>query len=629
MAYTTDSTIVDFDSRSISGWRTGKLGNRLPPEADTCDKKYTLQNPFDFSIDWRLRYVKVRVKRYSKRRKRYYHYNTWKPVSYPYYTFKEQTRTVREWRLIYQSGIKTIAESNVDPRHIEELNRRIGWLGKFLKDHGKCKALKFRQPQEQHNCTAWKTTLDGQDNSIIMAPFNSATHGKFTSDYVSWSTYWQKWITTEDTLSFSFGDGLYFNYHRRFWLPFSATTIGPSGAGISTSVCTPVRYQWTSSLLTIPMDIAFDTVNTVPTLTAMLWPDSADFEDSNAQPLVDIAEAISDGAFPLGPPPNPKEAHDRIMDNLMSPDDFAALKAGKNAIDFAANAWLWDTLVLQPVISSAIALSTSVKANDMAIDSYAKAAKSGDYIKGKSLRFLRNPHGCINGGPLDRYYEEYEAVSSTGERLGFVGTSADIEVKKAEGNAMMVYRLSDIDAAVLNSSAMRLSQFFNRLSTDLDSVLYNVLPLTFVLDWFTSEFSGVLNLKNKVYMPIADHKLVVSYKLDANVSVAKHCNYKCGVYSKHTTDSWRLWYTGKLENRTGTFETSGYTYTCTSVLEKKHSAKANEQVTYYKRQVYDAPTRRTDFSGGLGIDCFDDIKIDPLDMGKTITLGALIWGFVT
>ena len=627
MAYGTDSTIVDFNSKSITGWRTGKRGNRLPPEADTCDQSFTLENPFDFSIDWRQRSIGVRERVFNKSKNRFYLRWRKKYISYPYFTFKKQSRTVREWRLIYLAGIKTIAESGVDSKHVSEINRRIDWLKKFLKKRGKCKVLAFKMPNEQHSCLAWHTELTGDTD--VMVPFNSANYGALTNTATVWSSYWQKWVESEQSLSYSFGDGLYYNMSRRLFLPFTAATTGPSGASITTAAFSPVKQQWTSSLYSIPRSIAFDTINTIPTLTAMLWPDSADFEDSGAQPLVDIAEAISDGAFPLGPPPDPLDAHDRIMDNLMSDKEFSSLMAGKHAIDFAANAWLWDTLVLQPVISSAIALSTSVKANDLAIDKYSDAAKSGNWIKGKSLRFLKNPQNCINGGSLDPYEETYQAFTNDGEVLGTVFSRADIEVKQAEGNAMMVYKLSELDAAVLNSSGMRLAQFFNRLSTDLDQVLYNILPLSFVIDWFTSEFSGILNLKNKVYMPVADHKLIVSYKLKANVSMAKDCHYKCGVFDKYATSSKTYYAYGYLYNKLGTFVSGGYTYPMVGTLEKKHKSAATEELVSYDRRIYDRPSRRTDFSGPLGVDCLDTTKPDPLDTGKTVTLGALIWGFIT
>jgi hypothetical protein len=58
--------------------------------------------------------------------------------------------------------------------------------------------------------------------------------------------------------------------------------------------------------------------------------------------------------------------------------------------------------------------------------------------------------------------------------------------------------------------------------------------------------------------------------------------------------------------------------------------QGTEKHTYYQREVFENPDRRTDFeSNEYGITCFDFSKPKAFeDIGKNITLGAIIWGLI-
>lgn len=622
MPYVTDLTVKDFSSKSIYGFRSGTKGRRKPNVANTCDRRFSLFNPFEFSITYNYKIVKVKERVYDKKRNRYFLRSVKKSVPYPFYVFEKQTRTIREWRLIYTAGIKTIAESNIREGLLTEVMLRIGWLAAVLKKESNCKPLAFKAADIQNECVAYTTEIHGDADNILLN-FDQTNYGKMTSTR-TYLGYAGRYYTHEIEAGYNPGTTMWMNYGRRLFLPFSATLTGPSGLDSPVAEWTRVSSEWKRLLYDQPMQTAFDTLETIPTLTAMLWPDSGDFSDSNAKPLVDIAEAISDGAFPLGPPPDAKDAHDRLMDNILSDKRVDALKS---TIDFASNAWLWNSLVLQPVLSSAVALSTSVKANDLAIDKYTDLAKSNQWIKGKSLRFLHNVQAC-DGGFLEPYTETRTKYGTVlGNVTGTVTSNASIDVKKAEANAMMVYKLSQFDAAQMNTSGMRLSQFFNRISSDVDTIIHNVLPLSFVVDWFTSEYTGMLNLKDKVYMPVDQHKLIVSYNLEAYVSMSR-----VGTASWWTFESTRctdgfLYESGSFTDRNVDWVSNGRCNQIQGVQTKSNSSDATEYIKYYKRKVYSNPTRRTDFSSSDNIPCMDVVNDDPLNMGKTVTLGALLWGF--
>lgn len=610
MAYVTDSTIVDNESETIYGWRSGKRGGRPLPEfnPDTCDLTYTLQDPFDFTIDWRHRYVKVRYSKraYSKRRKKYYAYYIWKRVAvpYPFYIFPKKARTVREWRFIYQSGIKVTNAAEAANMNIPEVKQRLLWLEKFLKNKGKCKALRIKSPAAQHTCLAKKSSID--NNSFV---------GSFSGT-----------VSTEtNSLAFAHSNYCQRNMDRRFWNPIGVSTIGPYNVPNPTAEAERIKNQWKFALYTMPLQTAFDP-DTISTLTAMLWPDSGDFEDSDAKPLVDISEAISDGAFPLGPPPDAKDSHDRMMNNIISEKN---LSATKNIVDFAANAWLWDKLVLEPLVSSAVALSASVEANDAAIDKFTTQAKAGKWIKGKAFRFLRDVGNCW--GYEKSYKEERSVLNSYGDTYAWMKAESNIDVKKAEANAFFVYRLSEWDAINMDSSGVRISQFMHRLSSGMDEIWHNIVPMSFVVDWFTSEYTGVLNLKNKVYMPVADWKLTVSYKLRTTVHNTEVGYHLTTIADRYTGDGQTLLVPNMVvAYRPGDWYSGGYFYKVKNQVKSKLNIDCTELLTYYDRRVYDSPSRRTDFSSGTtGIACMATNNLDPLNMGKATTLGALIWGFIT
>jgi hypothetical protein len=405
-------------------------------------------------------------------------------------------------------------------------------------------------------------------------------------------------------------------------------------------------YQ--SSSITEPESCLFSQ-STIATLTAMLWPASGDFEKVGVTPLVDIAEMASDMVFPLGPPPSAVDAHRRMTKYAIDDNVLFSLR---ESIDFAANSWLWTTLVLEPVISSAVGLMTAVEANDKAIDAYTKQAKSGKWQQGKSLRIfgqntakVADQYGLTNPDPIHPSLPFYSIDGVDGV------FSHEIDVKKMEGNASFNYKLSDVDAALMNTSGMRIGQFFNRLSVSLDTVFHNIIPLSFVYDWFSSDYTGILNLKDKVYVSVADWNLVVSYKLDMDIEAKSSLSYTETTFQRKwceqlITIDWTTFQTVYIER---CHPVSPITYLGIYASKPNENLGGGRYMVYfdpsyntystddssvethkfYRRNVYNRPTRRTDFSNGeIGIDCLDTTKYDPLEeVGKQVTLGALLWGF--
>lgn len=622
-SYVNDATAEEGLLETVMSWRTPGNGYAQVSNPDTCDKLLTLYDPFDFTIDWRLK--GVRVKRTSPRdpcRSK----NKWKcwfdyvHVSYPYYQFKKKTLSVRHWRLILRAGKKVSSAASGENVSHEEVALRLKWLEKALSPHKICGPLSYRPPERQNDCTHYTSI---REVGAHPGP------GIIKTDYVS-----PDWPYGGGG---SFIDLASQNYAHRAWEPPGNATffVGESNSYQYTDPTSNYVNLLTQGLITDPMSRLFDP-DSISTLTAMLWPDSGDFKEIGAQPLIDIAEAVSDGSI-IGAPPNPAEAHDKMLRNAISDEN---LKAARNVVDFSANLWLWTTLVITPVISSAMALSASVRANDDAIEAFQKKADEGKWIKGKSLRVYNGLKDCVD---IDPEHSESWSTDSvwSGETTRSSSVNYSLDVHKLEGNAMFVFLLDRDAGFQMNTSGVRLGHFFKRLSTDLSSITWNLLPLSFVFDWFSSEFTGTLNLLDKIYMPVSDWKLTVSHNVTAYLSITGY-----SMLRETSAVKWR-WQDGfwgapgkwviddnhvLLDHCPETF------YTGTSTLykyepEQQHFGEKKTDITelfkYYHRQVYNKPVRRTDFTWGdstFGLPCFNNIHSDPLDMGKSVTLGALLWG---
>lgn len=603
--FETNSTFEPGSVELIYGYRSGS-GNSGGRVKNTCDIRFTAYDPFDFAIEWRTKWVKTRRSRVSKSGRKYF-YNARVFVPYPYYNFVEKTRSVKEWRLLMSAGQSVLDElpERYPRAHILKV---LGWLKSRLKRYGKCRVIKPQSAHIQHGVTHWKSVID----KIIPTGYYTHEGGAWSVPYVSNGHYGYRAFEIES------------NY------------VGETGDGPNIAATETLNIN----LVNKPQSVLFSN-DTVSTVAAMLWPASGDMEDIGSTPLIDLGEAVSDGVFPLGPPPNAVDAHERMVKNAMNDDIWKSLT---NVVDFAADSYLWATLVFEPVIQSAIGLSVSVKANDKAIDAYTSLAKSNKWQQGKSLRlFGRDPAqagDCLGVPPV--MIHNVENTSYTGSIIH------SIDRKKIEGNASMVYKLSEFDAAQMNTSGMRLSQFFNRLSVSLDTVVHNVLPLSFVFDWFSSEYAGILNLKDKIYLPVSDWKLTMSYNFAVDIesnSVTNALYYTRELWdytpaSNHwmygyVPESWVFvrYDTGlnHFEDTSDIYIPNGTKYWVYKNIENQtlevQRDKTVETHRFYRRLVFDKPLRRTDFSNGeVGIECFDTTKGPLEDTGKMVTLGALLWG---
>lgn len=584
----------------IQGYRSGS-GSSGERAKNTCDIRVTAFDPFDFKVDWRTKYVKYR-KLYTSKSGRKYYRTVRDFIPYPYYTFVKKTRSVKEWRLEIIAGQSVLGQI---PGHLKSphINRVLGWLVDRMKKYGPCRPMKPKSANIQHDAYHFSSSIVP---GIVPEGYSDLLPTGFRVPLATNGQYGYR--------AFELEQGY----------------VGDTGIGPNWSWNTSLK----NDLIDGPQGIAFSD-STVSTVTAMLWPSSGDFEDIGVTPLVDLAEAASDGVFPLGPPPDPVEAHKRMVKNCMDDKMFAYLT---DTVDFAANAYLWTTLVLEPVIQSAIGLAASVEANDQAIDAFTSKAQSNKWHQGKSLRiFGKRPKDaavCL-GAP--------EKLVHNVVNTGHLGTlTHTFDYKKCEVNASIVYKLNEFDAVLMNTSGQRLGQFFNRMSVSLDTVLHNVLPLSFVYDWFSSEYTGVLNLKDKVYMPVADWKVTMSYNLEMGIesegiTTALYYAIDYYVVSKATG---QMWFQGtlygpnhldNLEDHTEMYSTFYYLFTNKQNLSPEVARTVTvETHNVYRRVVFYQPVRRVDFSSGeVEIQCFDFIKPDPIDdTGKLVTIGALIWGLL-
>jgi hypothetical protein len=637
---TTDTTMLPNHAESITGYRSGgEVGARAKY---TCDLPLTAYDPFDFEVDWRIKYIKVYTK--IPLGTGFYHKYVRKPVPYPYYKFVKKTRTVKAWRLEISAGTSVLGSLPQDFKGATgEIELRLKWIKDILKKYGPCRLIPPRSASVQHPVYHWKSEISSQPVIGVLAPpFKEGDYAYVTNNF-----YKHRFIEMDHE---NYDDSLPHNDATSHYL------VGAWNS-IMSGYC-----------VTTPVNTVFDP-KTVETVTAMLWPSSDDFENIKANPLIDLAEMAADMQFPLGPPPNAAEAHKRMVDKCLSDNIFGSIT---EVVDFAANAHLWTTLVLAPVVQGAVGLATSVEANDKAIEAYNKMAQTEKWQQGKSVRlFGRNPKTAATcfGAPANLNYSQPFGNSGLAHTLNL-----NLEYKKFTAQASMYYLLNKQDAVMMNTSGQRLGQFFNRLSSSLDTVLHNIIPLSFVYDWFTSEYSGVLDLKDKVYMPVSAWKVTMSYNLDVEVGIdattvnggftiietLKYWEYTLvDTYPNHPVLKGKYFtkvFTGNTVDSVTTKYYSGWTppfgTTIVTIVAGSQTVpndkakwlvrefgefkdvelkfEGQEKHTYYQREVFENPARRTNFeSNDYGIACFDFSKPEAFeDTGKNITLAAIIWGLI-
>jgi hypothetical protein len=614
MGYQYDKTIVDGYSKSIYGFRSeGGVSMAPKPGSSVCDTKITLYNPFDFTVQYHSKTVKVRQSYVTIRRRQKVIRWHWVKVTVPYprYIFKKQTHTVRAWREIHVAGQHAINQAP-DKTMLGELSKRLAWLRSALARYPDCRAkVPPRSAESQHNCKAIESTMSEFPTSPVVSWVEPITGRELT--------HWTQYMLLGNT------------YYRFLQVPGCDYTgkVGTTGSfGVKMA---PFKEQLKEGLFNAPSRFLNDS-KTIETVAALLWPSSDDMEKIAVTPLVDIAEMISDGTYPLGPPPDPRDAHAKMVKSAISDTALKKLMVGKHAIDFAANLWLWETLVLAPVVSSAIGLAASVSANDKAIERYNEIAKKGEWVKGKKFRLYNHPNICSDGNIQLSERETYPAVPSIDVENTL---SVDVEINTFEGNAQFVYKLDESDAVLMNTSGAQIASYLQRLSVDLYEVAYNLIPLSFVFDWFSTAYSGKLNLRSKTYLPIGSSKLILSQKCKADiildesttVNIIKHDLYAYGSFFR-TVYSWN---NPRKNFRESPY--SSYYYVYKGMETKKVQQLVSEHIDYYERVVIDNPTRRTNFDfsdgTGLGLSCLDTNNHQPLQLGQEITGAALIWGLLT
>lgn len=278
MPYVTNDDIREGYSESIVGYRsTGANGGQKT--LNTCDKRVTAYDPFDYSVTYRWKTVKVKVY-YIYNRRRYFRYDR-KKVLYPFYTFKKKTRTVKQWRLELSSGKKVLDVTIPLPA----IQRTLSYIEAKLSKEGPCRPRLPKSAHIQNSCFHWKSTISGYPGDVNLAvPYWTGTQplvSNKTYGYRAFELNHEVHTGTQGT-----GDNLAFsNLMQKTMYDDPVTNLGSAGV--------------------------------VELLTAMLWPSSDDYVNRNASPLVDLAEAASDGVFPLGPPPSASEAHKRMSESAL------------------------------------------------------------------------------------------------------------------------------------------------------------------------------------------------------------------------------------------------------------------------------------------------------------------------
>lgn len=589
MPYVFNATGGPTSYGGIYGFRTssgsGSSGGK--PLADVCDRVLTLYDPFIFEKKDNLRWVAHRVQYLTSKGMTRYRIQR-DLINYPYLKFKKQTRTLREWREIHKVYSEMVAEGVINKAQTPDIIRVGQWLRKAISRYPKCGTAMFKSPREQHDVS--HETVD---------------YSNKTKFYVDEYLGTKKWTSLS-------------SQYTLFQAPFARRRYDEMGMDDN-----PIEYyptdvtNYTTHLR--DMDIAFRD-NTLTALTdsasniaAILWPSPEDLtDDPSASPLIDIAEAISDGSI-LGTPPDPRTAFDHL-DQLDGSSMLSRFAGWKKVIDFGANSWLWSQLVVKPVVSSAVALSAAVRSNDNRINAIETFAKDGKWIQGKHMRIHRKGEEACFG--IHTPFERSESATV----IQYFREEYDVE--EFETNANFVYKLPTSMSFVTSGQALGL--FFNSLSSNLTKVAWNIVPLSFVFDWFSNQFTGQLDLNDKVYLPVESNKLTVSRLISMSFKRTWTCEGVCewGHWEKGTyVGATKLRYNN--EPLSQPLLDAGYIWVVTDTQTISYNEDQSGLRKNYDRVVYENITP----SDSSSIPCRSS---DPgeLVVGQWVTLSALVWSAI-
>jgi hypothetical protein len=507
--------------------------------------------------------------------------------------YTTQSRTLAEWREISIVFNQLVAKGVITRKLTPDIYRVGVYMNRRLHKFGKlvCGQPHFRSAREQHPVDHVKYSWDGAQDFIVNEPL-LGTNISFTSLH----TYY----TPE---KFIFWSGVPVDAPS---IPYLIRPSGYSNYG-----------GWTNDIRSKYMDDPWTQLNSeARNIASMLWPDAQELVDNTAKPLVDVAEAVVDGTI-LGTPPSATDAAPILMDAKRQ----KYIESLASSIDFAANSWLWAKLVLQPVLSSASSLLASVQANDNRILKLNSLIRRGEWIQGRHMRL----HSNISCLQMEDYVPPFFLEKTT--KYVHETLHETYDFRKYETNANFAYKLST--ESMVTSSAQQLGLFFQTLSSDLTNVAWNLVPLSFVVDWFTNNYSGQLSLDEKVYIPVAESKLSISQKIDMEVvreykavsSVTKYIwkGYD-GCYPTYESGVKLAW------NGEPLLLPGGW-YTCLDTITVGFGSldidkKYIHRYERYRRSVHTNLTP----SQSASVHCrTNDTN---LTTGQSITLGALIWSFI-
>ena len=573
----------------ISSYRSN-YGKYLPKQTtgSLCsDKEFTAYNPISFTVNYKLRRVRVKQPLNNGRYR-------WKYVliRYPYVTFKKETYNAVIWKFILQAAEDTYHFiRDFDMMNNGIIRRRIRWLKRMLAQHDirkkKC-TLSVATAKHLHNVTHLK---------INMSDFNPDS---LKLEVGPW-TFWVAEETMFKEIS-SFED-------RDC---FTQVTHGNRGS---------TEYQF----IEYTKQFAYESQNLrdyvqfyEQGMLLWLWPSTDSVrrkDDSRSQLFVTAAEAISDGTL-LGETPNIKDIYNKH-------NTYA--KSLKSIVDFAANTHLWVNLVIRPLMAEISALTGLVPMLDRILDDVIKMSKADKWIQGDTRPYFKE-YPMDDMKCLISYQKEKVYNASLDD---IIKDTTDYPMAEAYGQLWYKLDHNALSVAAYTTRG-RLALGLSDMSTSLSTVAYELIPFSFVYDYFDKTYQRSLAIRNKVFIPLDDYKLGTSIKYRVETERKFYGSrkvYKQYVYKLDRSTRPYQWVYVRtayyLRKPPPTFSTGDYKFVTDDNPEEKSISGVvsyetiRKYVRFYSRPKYDinAPV--------------PPASLTTPNPEQTLTLGALLWSILT
>ena len=220
----------------------------------------------------------------------------------------------------------------------------------------------------------------------------------------------------------------------------------------------------------------------------------------------------------------------------------------ENLRNVAAGSWLTYNFGIAPLIGGILDIARSLKRLELAIEQWNTAYSNNEWVDGQSFTVYNAvEHMQSSVIPETDFFINAKNVSNSNSYVDYFIKGGRSFIK-CEGHIKIRYKVQYIDALT------KLSLFVNQYTASISSIAWELLPFSWLFDYFSDLQSYKHNLQNRTMIPVSS--------VEATYSHAHTVEDNYTLYTKHRIwdgKKWSATKAGTTEDKP-LYETSkGYT----------------------------------------------------------------------